>query len=109
MKRMIRRGLPVLAASMAVAGAMAVTVPASAATEYHATLKITMARGDAVLLFTNGAYTCYSGFVSGQEISLTATPGQYVKVAATLSCYSTLATGDATITSDGQRVEFDLK
>lgn len=111
MNRMIRRGLPVLAAGLALAGAVTVVSPASAATgKYQAILGFTTTRGDSVYLLMNDVYTCHTGFRVGvrKEIRVKVNPGQGIHVFSSEGCYNALEMSDVTITSDGQRADFIL-
>jgi hypothetical protein len=110
MKRTVKRGLPVVVAALAVAAAGAMAVPASAATDYRATLVFTLGRGNSVLLGINNSQTCYTGFTADvpKEVPVTVSPGQYIRIASLQDCYAGIAFRDVTITSDGQRAEFTL-
>ncbi|HET9517266.1 MAG TPA: hypothetical protein VFO77_06040 [Actinoplanes sp.] len=117
MKRALRIGLPAAATALAVAGAVALAPSASAATEYQATLAITLTKGDSVTLRTNGGYTCYTGFIAkdpnkpsvvSKDISVSVRPGQYIAIASLHSCYMNLAFAGVTVTSNGQRAELTL-
>lgn len=111
MKRTISRGLPVLVAGLAIAGAAAVVSPASAAAaQYQAVLGFTITRGDSVYLLMNDVYTCHTDFRVGvrKEIHVKVNPGQGIHVFNSDGCYNSLEMSDVTITSDGQRTDFIL-
>ncbi|WP_159053042.1 hypothetical protein [Streptomyces regalis] len=107
-----RTRVSALAAGLAVAGAPALTTPASAAAqaEVTATLRVTITDGDSVMTQTAGVYTCHSGFIVGRakDISVPVPAGQWVQVFSSHGCYDSINISGANVETDGQVISFTL-
>ncbi|MET8759528.1 hypothetical protein [Lentzea sp. NPDC004782] len=100
-----------LIASLAMAGLLAFSAPASAAEDVTVTLRITLTSGDAAFTNIDNQNTCYTGFVPGQpkDVPVTVAKGKHINVWASRgNCYGAFRYGGAKAEYDGQLIELTI-